>query len=246
MDQLIRASLSHTHYWYEVGMLKDCTRYNTVLYTVLLLSMLFYSSLMKKMRVQVLLLIQYSVCVCFLPIHSGRHQDRWTYQPGSHRRKVTQDFSSTFFLRCVPSFFSREGFSLSLPSSTVKSNFVYLRFNRSPPVGHFCFYFFTFLVRKSRLPGSNSRPNVSEGYMVTSELPGRPTYSTVLLLILVRVSLFRPVLSFRVLSSRLLGSSPAPSFERLFFVIILYEETTSKQTGLNGVPDRFGRHHQSA
>ena len=23
-------------------------------------------------------------------------------QPGSHRRKVTQDFSSTFFLRCVP------------------------------------------------------------------------------------------------------------------------------------------------
>ena len=42
-----------------------------------------------------------SVCVCFLPFHSG-HQVRWTYQPGSHRRKVTQDFSSTFFLRCVP------------------------------------------------------------------------------------------------------------------------------------------------
>ena len=42
------------------------------------------------------------VCVvCFLPIHS-EHQVRWTYQPGSHRRKVTQDFSSTFFLRCVP------------------------------------------------------------------------------------------------------------------------------------------------
>ena len=36
-----------------------------------------------------------------LPIHSG-HQVRWTYQPGSHRRKVTQDFSSTFHLRCVP------------------------------------------------------------------------------------------------------------------------------------------------
>ena len=43
----------------------------------------------------------YYVCVCFLPIHSG-HQVRWTYQPGSHRRKVTQDFSSTFFVRCVP------------------------------------------------------------------------------------------------------------------------------------------------
>ena len=39
------------------------------------------------------------VCVFFLPIHSG-HQ--WTYQPGSHRRKVTQDFQSTFLLRCVP------------------------------------------------------------------------------------------------------------------------------------------------
>ena len=41
------------------------------------------------------------VCVCFLPIHSG-HQVRWPYQPGSHRSKVTQDFSPTFFLRCVP------------------------------------------------------------------------------------------------------------------------------------------------
>ena len=38
-------------------------------------------------------------------------------------------------------------------------------------------YFILFLVilwEKSRLPGSNSRPNVLEGYEVTSELPGRP------------------------------------------------------------------------
>ena len=48
------------------------------------------------------------VCVvCFLTIYSG-HQVRWTNQLGSHRRKVTQDFSSTFLLRCVPDFFSRE------------------------------------------------------------------------------------------------------------------------------------------
>ena len=67
--------------------------------------------------------LEHYVCVCFLPIHSG-HQVRWTYQPGSHRSKVTQDFSSTFFLRRVPLFFSREGFSHSFPSSTVKSNFV--------------------------------------------------------------------------------------------------------------------------
>ena len=41
-----------------------------------------------------------TVCVlCFLPSHSG-HQVRWTYQPRSHRRKVTQDLSSTFFLGC--------------------------------------------------------------------------------------------------------------------------------------------------
>ena len=35
-------------------------------------------------------------------------------------------------------------------------------------------YFYYFLVRKFRLPGSNSCPNVSEGYEVTSELPGQP------------------------------------------------------------------------
>ena len=41
-----------------------------------------------------------TVCVlCFLPMRSG-HRVRWTYQQGSHRRKVTQDFSSTFFLGC--------------------------------------------------------------------------------------------------------------------------------------------------
>ena len=69
--------------------------------------------------------VQCVVCVCFLPIHSG-HQVCWTYQPGSHRRKVTQNFSSTFFLRCV-SQFSREKDSAidSFPSSTVKSEFVY-------------------------------------------------------------------------------------------------------------------------
>ena len=62
--------------------------------------------------------------VCFIDIYSGR-QVRWMYQPGSHRRKVTQDLSCTFLLRCVPLFFSREGFNRSFPSSTVKSNFVY-------------------------------------------------------------------------------------------------------------------------
>ena len=40
------------------------------------------------------------VCVCvFFPFILDIV--RWTYQPGSHR-KVTQYFSSTLFLRCVP------------------------------------------------------------------------------------------------------------------------------------------------
>ena len=72
MDKLICASLSHTPYGYEGGMLK--------VPAVLLLIIL---------------------CLCFLPVYSGR-QACWTYQPGSHRMKVTQDFSSTFFLRYLP------------------------------------------------------------------------------------------------------------------------------------------------
>ena len=57
------------------------------------------SSKPRKVRIFLLFTLMYVVCVCFLPIHSGH---KWTYQPGSHRRKVTQDFLSTFLLRCVP------------------------------------------------------------------------------------------------------------------------------------------------
>ena len=63
---------------------------------------------------------------------------------GSHRRKVTQDFS-TFLLRCLPELLSREWFSRPFPSPTVKSNFKYPRINRSPLVGHDFFFF----VRKN-------------------------------------------------------------------------------------------------
>ena len=110
--------------------------------------------------------VEFCVCVWVFSSHSFWISS-WTYQPGSHRRKVTQDFSSTFFLRCVPSFFSREGFSHSLPSSTVKSNFVYYHNNLIVlhPLG-ILFFVLVFSWEKSRLPGSNSRPNVSEGYEV--------------------------------------------------------------------------------
>ena len=47
----------------------------------------------------------------------------WTSNPLEVPAGATQDFSSTFLLRrCVPLFLSREGFSSSFPSSTVKSN----------------------------------------------------------------------------------------------------------------------------
>ena len=59
------------------------------------------------------------VCVCVFSSHSF-----WTSSSLDVPVGVTQDFSSTF-LRCVPSFLSREGFSHSFPLSTVKSNFVY-------------------------------------------------------------------------------------------------------------------------
>ena len=75
----------------------------------------------------------YTVCVCVRvcchPIYS-RHQVCGD-QPGTYRRKVTRDFSA-FLLRCLPKFLSRERFSHSFPSSTVKSNFAYERFNRFP------------------------------------------------------------------------------------------------------------------
>ena len=64
------------------------------------------------------------VCVCVLSSYLFWTSGLWTYQPRSHRKKVAQDFS-TFLLRCLASFFSREGLCCSFPSSTVKSNFVY-------------------------------------------------------------------------------------------------------------------------
>ena len=83
--------------------------------------------------------------------------------------EVTQEEGHTGFLThlpsavCIPLFFSREGCSRSFLSSTMKSNFVCQRFNRSLLVGYF------YLVRKSpSYRDWNSRLNVSEGYEVTN------------------------------------------------------------------------------
>ena len=93
---------------------------------------------------------------------------------GSHsRRKVIQNFS-TFLLRRLPQFFLREGFSRSFPSSTVKSNFVYQRFNRSPLVGHFFFFWgggggIPVCVTTPRFELTSQRQNVSR---LPTEPPG--------------------------------------------------------------------------
>ena len=121
---------------------------------------------------------EYSVCVCY-PIYSGRQtchlfwtSDLWAHQPGSHRRKVTQDFSA-FLLRCLPQFFSGEGFSHPFPSSTVKSNFVHPRINRSPLAWHDFFRFIFILFWRRNLSSCDCteiRTHVptSEGFEVTN------------------------------------------------------------------------------
>ena len=94
---------------------------------------------------------------------------------------VTQEEGHTGFVTHLLSavravFFSREGFSHSFPTSTVKSNFVYLRFNRSPPVGHFLFLFF--LVRKIPFAGIELTSQRVRGLRGTCELPGRPALNS--------------------------------------------------------------------
>ena len=58
-----------------------------------------------------------SSCVCAFSSHLF-----WTSNSLEVPARVTQDFPSTFLLRCVPLFFWRERFSRPFPSSTVKLN----------------------------------------------------------------------------------------------------------------------------
>ena len=70
----------------------------------------------------------------------------WTSNSLEVSAGVTQDFSSTFLLRCVPLLFSGEGFSRCFPSSTVKSNLC----TNDLIVLHYLlgiFFFFSFLDR---------------------------------------------------------------------------------------------------
>ena len=65
MDQLIFASLSHTHYWYEVGMLKVpyC-----ILYCLLQMCCILYSPVEFSKRRLGLLGLQYSINIMVINI----------------------------------------------------------------------------------------------------------------------------------------------------------------------------------
>ena len=88
------------------------------------------------------------VCVVIPFIVDVRFVD--LYLPaGLHRRNVTQDFS-TVLLRCLPSFFSREGFSRSFPSSTAKSTVTVLCTTNELIVVHLLAFFFFFCEEKTK------------------------------------------------------------------------------------------------
>ena len=62
------------------------------------------------------------VCVCFLPIHSG-HQVRQTYQPGSHRRKITHCYIpssvAVHYLKTELTYISSQSPGVSIHYSTI-------------------------------------------------------------------------------------------------------------------------------
>ena len=79
-------------------------------------------------------------CCCYHPIYFGRQTAPFGIICGCTSQSHTgggphRSSYSIFLLRCLPSFLSRKGFSRPFSSSTVKSNFVYPRHNRSPLVG---------------------------------------------------------------------------------------------------------------
>ena len=131
------------------------------------------------------------LCVCVFSSHSF-----WTSSSLDVPAGVTQEEGHTgFFIHLLSAvrtliFLARriQPF-LSLVGREVD---FYVRFNRSPPVGHFYFLFFVILVRKIPFAGIELTSQHFRGLRGTSELPGyiskvyltylRP-YKTILLLL---------------------------------------------------------------
>ena len=105
--------------------------------------------------------------MCFLPIHSG-HQVRWTYQPGSNRRKVT-------------------GFFTHLPSAVRALIFLARRIQPLfssvdrevefcvPLVGHFFFFFFS---EKNTVYRDRTHVPTCQKVARLPPIPGRPVSNT--------------------------------------------------------------------
>ena len=87
MDQLICESLSHTHYWYEVGMLKIPAIYDV-----------WSNTIIRGRRLNIPSDMMYSVCVCVFSSHPF-----WTSSSLDVPDGVTQEEGHTGFLIHLPS-----------------------------------------------------------------------------------------------------------------------------------------------
>ena len=102
---------------------------------------------------------------------------------GTQEEGHTWFLYNTFLLRCLPSFLTREWFSRSFPSSTVKSNFLNPRIHRSPFDWHIIMSCFYFVVREK--PGScdcteiRTHDPTSEGFEVTNWTTGAVSFKPI-------------------------------------------------------------------
>ena len=85
--------------------------------------------------------------MCVLSSHLFWTSGLWKYQPGSHRRKVTQEEGHAGFLihllsAVLSSIFREKDSAVPFPRRPCKSNFVYTRINRSPLVRHYILFIY--------------------------------------------------------------------------------------------------------
>ena len=107
------------------------------------------------------------VCVCvFFPFILDIKFVGRTSRGHTRGRSHRISHPPSFYGACL--YFSRDKrFSHFFPSSTVKSNFVYQRFNRSPLVGHFFVFCFLFFSEKNPVCRDRTHvPTCQEGYEV--------------------------------------------------------------------------------
>ena len=114
----------------------------------------YYAGILKSNQIKQKC-VSVCLCVCLFSSHLF-----WTSSLLDVPAGVTQDFSSIFLLRCMPLFFSREGFSHCFPSSTVKPNLIVLHL-----LG-----IYIFSGKKSQLPGfelTSQRVRRLRGYQLS-------------------------------------------------------------------------------